>query len=103
MFYLGELPKINVTELFFNEKGQWNEDFFRIINGVFLEVKSTDNVPFFRRFQKSWLTLKTPDDHAPKIASRPKSGYPPATNLMLSPTSKTTDNDDENMTVITVT
>ena len=74
-----------------------------IINRVFLEVKSTDDVPFFRRFQKSWLTLKTPDNHVPKLASRPKSGYPPATNLILSPTSTTIDSDNENMTVITVT
>lgn len=98
LFHLGEIPKINVTELFFNEKGQSNEDFLDKINRrICLEAKSTENVPFFRRFQKSWLTLKHPDDHVPKIAPRPKSGYP---NLILSPTS---DNDNEHMTVITVT
>lgn len=32
LFHLGEIPKINVTELFFNEKGQSNEDFLDKIN-----------------------------------------------------------------------
>ena len=70
---------------------------------VVVEVKSTENVPFFRRFQKSWLTLKTPDDRATKIISRPKSGFPPTTNRLLSAGSITTDTDHEQMTVITVT